>query len=123
MANPKFDDEKLQQLKAFLRLKPTLEDTAHFFDVDARTIERVIRKHFNKTFVEFRQQNMVHTRHSLIRKAIEKAKNGDNVMLIFCLKNLCGWKDKIETELKAVEPYIIERSNGDKIELGAKEND
>ena len=37
---------------------------------------------------------MVHTRLSIVRKAIDKAEKGDNVMLIFCLKNLCGWKDK-----------------------------
>ena len=31
----------------------------------------------------------------LIRTAIKKAERGDNVMLIFCLKNLCQWRDKL----------------------------
>jgi len=83
-----------EKLKALMRLKPTLEDTAAFFECTARTIERYIRKEFDLTFVDFREQNMVHTRLTLIRTAIGKAERGDNVMLIFCLKNLCGWKDK-----------------------------
>lgn len=91
-----------EQLRAFLRIKPTLEDTAAWFRCSARTIERYIRKNFDKTYVEFRHENMVHTRHDLIRKAISKAMNGDNVMLIFCLKNLCDWVDK--AEVKDISP-------------------
>lgn len=99
MGRPKiFDDEKDKQLRAILRLKPTLVDCAAFFDVDPSTIERYINRQYNCTYAEFRDQNMVHTRFSLIRKAIQKAEGGDNVMLIFCLKNLCGWTDKVETQ-------------------------
>lgn len=90
------------QLKALMRLKPTLEDTAAHFEVSTRTIERFIKKNFKLTFVEFRNQNMVHTRHGLIRKAIEKALSGDNTMLIFCLKNLCGWRDKQPEEITQI---------------------
>lgn len=88
------------QLKNLMRLKPTLEDTAAFFEVTARTIERVIKKEYNQTFVEFRQQNMVHTRLGLVRKMIEKALAGDNTMLIWCSKNMLGWSDKQEVDLK-----------------------
>lgn len=84
----------IQKLKSLMRLKPTLADTAAFFEVSERTIERVISKNYKLSFVEFRDQNMVHTRLNIVRKAIQKAEGGDNVMLIFCLKNLCGWKDK-----------------------------
>lgn len=87
-------DLDLNKLKSLMRLKPTLADTAAFFEVSERTIERVISKKFKISFVEFRDQNMVHTRLNIVRKAIQKAESGDNVMLIFCLKNLCGWKDK-----------------------------
>jgi hypothetical protein len=87
------------RLKALMRLKPTLEDTAAFFEVNPSTIEKFIKREFGKiTFSEFRDQNMVHTRFNLIRTAIQKAEKGDNVMLIFCLKNLCGWKDKWDAE-------------------------
>lgn len=95
----KFQEADLQKLKNLMRLNPTLEDTAAFFECGQRTVEETIRNHFDLTFREFRQQNMVHTRLSLIRKAVSKAEAGDNTMLIFCLKNLCGWKDRYEQEV------------------------
>lgn len=85
-----------EKLKAIMRMKPTLEDTAAFFECHTDTITKLIRKKFDLSFSEFRDQNMVHTRFNLIRTAITKAEGGDNCMLIFCLKNLCGWADKQE---------------------------
>jgi len=95
---PKKVEIKEDQLKAFLQLQPSLEMTAAFFKCDGKTIENFIRKKFKATFFEFREQNMVHTRKSLIHKALREAlKDKPNTaMLIFCLKNLCGWKDKLE---------------------------
>src|SRR4051794_39309171 len=87
-----------EKLAALMRLKPTLLDTAAFFDCSEDTIERFIKKLSGLTFAEFREQKMVHTRMSLVRTAIRKAENGDNVMIIFCLKNLCGWRDKQKDE-------------------------
>lgn len=84
------------QLKSLMRLKPTLSDTAAFFECSERKIERFIRKHADLTFVEFREQHMVHTRLGLVRKMIEKAMSGDNYMLIWCSKNMLGWSDKYE---------------------------
>lgn len=88
-----FDDK---QLRNILKLKPRLKDVANFFECSEDTIERRIREKYNCTFAEFRDQNAIHTRFDLIKKAIEKAERGDNVMLIFCLKNLCGWRDKYD---------------------------
>lgn len=86
------------QLKGLCRLKPTLKDCAAFFNCSEDTIERVCKRLGSSSFADFRDKNMVHTRFSLIRTAIKKAENGDNTMLIFCLKNLCGWTDKQEIE-------------------------
>lgn len=95
---PKQVDIKDEQLKAFLRLNPSLADTASFFECDTKTIENYIHKHFHCTFSEFRDQNMVHTRKSLIQKALKEALSAkpNTAMLIFCLKNLCNWTDKHE---------------------------
>jgi len=93
MSRPTKDLDKTK-LEMLMRLKPTLEDTAAFFEVSASHIEKYVKKHYGESFSEFRDKRMVHTRFNLIRKAIQKAEAGDNVMLIFTLKNLCGWRDK-----------------------------
>jgi hypothetical protein len=93
MARPKIpiDDH---QLRTILRWKPTLVDVAHFFECSPDTIEKYIRDNYDCRFTEFRDQNMVKTRHNLIQTALYKAETGDNCMLIFCLKNLCQWRDR-----------------------------
>lgn len=104
--NNKFtgNPDKLRELKEIMRLAPTLKDVSAFFDVSEDTIERTIRQNYDLTFAEFKDQNMVHTRFSLIRKAIQEATKDrpNTAMLIFALKNLCGWKDRFD-EVKLPE--------------------
>jgi AraC-like DNA-binding protein len=82
----------MDQLAALMRFRPTREDAAAFFGVSIDTIERRIKSETGLTFLQFREQKMVHTRISLVRNALKRAETSD-AMLIFCLKNLCGWSD------------------------------
>ena len=91
------------QLKALMRLKPSLKDTAAFFKCSQELISTIIDREFGMTFPDFRDQYAVASRFSLIRKALAEAENGNNQMLIFCLKNMCGWTDKHELSAKPVE--------------------
>lgn len=88
------DDAKLRGL---MRFNPSLADTAAFFECSADTVERHIKRTHALTFAAFRDQNMVHVRLKLVQLALKKAET-DKIMLIFCLKNLCGWADKIERD-------------------------
>lgn len=93
------------QLRSLMRMKPTLKDVANFFQCSEDTIENYIKAKWGKRFSEFRDENMVFTRFNLIRTAIAKAEKGDNVMLIFCLKNLCGWRDKLPDEVEGDDRF------------------
>ena len=95
---PKMTEEKIRQLKAICRLKPTMEDCAAFLDVSPSTVEKWIKRENGISFSEFREQNMVHTRFMIIREILEQCKKGNTAMLIYASKNLCGWSDKIEQE-------------------------
>ena len=83
-----------RQLAVLCRLKPTQKDCAAYFGVSPDVIERRVKEWGYEGFADFREQNMSYTRFALVQKAIDKATKGDNTMLIFCLKNLCGWADK-----------------------------
>lgn len=92
MARPPIQID-MDQLKALMRLKPTMEDCAAFFGCSPDTIERRIREAEDCSYAEFREKGMVHTRMHLVRTALKRAEKSDT-MLIFCLKNLCSWRDK-----------------------------
>lgn len=87
----------IEQLGALCRMKPSKSDCAAFFKCHEASIDRIIKKKTGLTFAAFRQENLVHTRFDLIRKAIRKSDQSDT-MHIFCLKNLCDWTDKLKTE-------------------------
>ena len=116
MARPRLEIDQ-EQLEAFCRMNPTLKDAAAFFKCSEDTIERRCKDFGYESFADARQQNMVHTRLKLIRKAISMADAGNVPMLIFSLKNLCGWVDKMENvnlnleSAKSIEDFI--KSNGD----------
>lgn len=99
------------QLKALMRLKPTIEDTAAMFECSSRTIDRYIRENFDCNFKEFRQRYMASSRHDLVRKALEMALSGNVPLLIFTLKNMCGWKDRPDIidldESESKQPVIL----------------
>ncbi len=108
MARPRKELD-FEKFSVFCRLKPTREDCAAFFECSTQTIERRIKDECGEdmTFRQFRDEQMVHTRFNLIRNAIGKANKGDNTMLIFCLKNICDWKDKSEVDQNFRTPDSI----------------
>ena len=130
------------KLKSFMRLKPTLEHTASFFDCNENTIVRFIKKNFNQTFFGFRDRQMNNTRHALVQKAISealgtsevkdkegkivvKAKAVNTTMLIFSLKNLGDWSDKTEIDhgLKADNLLFIDPDDPEGNELATPVED
>lgn len=106
-----------EQLRSLMALRPKSQDVAAFFKCSIDTLERYLRKNFNMTFAEFREENTAGTRFSLSRTAIEKALAGDNVMLIFCLKNFCGWSNEPVKEVEEPENKYKQMSTVELIKL------
>lgn len=96
MSRPRLNIEQ-HQLEALCRLNPTLKDCAAYFQCSEDTIENRAKEFGYESFSDLRDKNMVHTRLHLIRTAVKQAENGNTAMLIFSLKNLCGWADKQES--------------------------
>ena len=96
-----------------LSLGASLSIVAGYLDVKEKTLEERIRKKFGFGFRELRDRKMSSTRLKLIQKALSKAFDGDNTMLIFCLKNLCGWADKVEHGFDKDQKAIVLKYNLD----------
>ena len=79
-----FDWDKLNAILQFMPQKDVVSD---IMGVSEDTIDRRIKETHNCNFKEYRDRKMAPVKMRLIKKAIDKAMNGDNTMLIFCLKN------------------------------------
>lgn len=79
------------------------------------TLEKLIRKKFDQTFDEYKKPQLQKTVLRLKQKMISKGLAGDNVCLIFTLKNISDWSDKVEhktTEEKQNILVTIVKDNG-----------
>lgn len=61
------------------------------------TLERMVLAHFEcSNMTEYREKRRDSLKIQLKRKAVTMALGGNVSMLIFCLKNLCGWSDNVQ---------------------------
>jgi hypothetical protein len=114
MARPKAVIDQ-EQFEAFCRLNPTLKDAAAFFKVDQDTIITRCKEWGYEGFSDAREQNMVHTRLTLIRNALKMAEKGNPALMIFCLKNLCGWVDKHEQQITERQITVVLEPQDEKL--------
>jgi len=87
------------KLDALLQFKATKRFCAEYIGVSEDAIDRRLREEHNMTFTEYHAMRLERTAVKLQQKAIEMALAGNTVMMIFSLKNLAGWSDKLETRV------------------------
>ena len=95
-------------LDSILRFKPSLIMSADILGVHENTIKNHIKKRFGLTYTEYADKKLSGTKLKLTQKAIAMAMAGNATMLIFSLKNICHWQDKIETPMDTGTPIRIE---------------
>lgn|SRR3990167_865598 len=115
-------DFNWERLEALCQRNMKLIDCCEIMQTSDSTILRRIKDKYKVTFEEYRDKKMARTRLKLVEKALELADKNNVTMLIFCLKNLCGWVDKKEDEvINKLKPFLIEYSDGGKEVLGTSE--
>lgn len=95
------------ELEKLMQYNPTLKDAADFFNCSDSTLAKFIQDNFSQTYTEFRDQRFVKTKVSLMQLALTRAHSGSNTMLIFALKNYCGWSDKAEVHVTQDRPFVL----------------
>jgi len=96
-------------LDALLQFKVSAEFCADHLGVSRDTIFRRVKEKFGITFGEYHKLKIEGTATKLQQKAIKMALEGNNTMMIFCLKNLAGWADKQETTHTVSEIQVTEK--------------
>ena len=86
----------ISDLKIWCRTKPDMTETSYWFGIESKRIEEFIGKQTGLTFVQFRDAAFLEwTGRKLKEVAIYKALQGDNDMLKYCLRALCGLNDRV----------------------------
>ena len=85
------------QLDALLQFRVTKKFCADYMRVSEDCIDRRLKEDHNMTFLEYHRLKMQRTAVKLQQKAVEAALRGNSTIMIFCLKNLAGWADKVDT--------------------------
>ncbi len=106
---PKSIDWKLLEKLCALRLD--LVDCAELMGGHDKTLHVKIKEKYNQTFTEYRNQKLAVTRRSLVTEALNQALRKNNTaMLIFCLKNLCGWENYIaRSDVKEPASRVVQQ--------------
>lgn len=98
-----FSWDKLDGLLAY---KSSLVICSSILEVAEKTIQNHIKRRYGQTFTEYADRRLSPTKVKLVSKAIEMAMSGNNTMMIFCLKNICKWADRTETNIEAAQNII-----------------
>lgn len=68
------------------------KEIADYYGLDRRTVNHFCKQNYGMTFTTFWNLKRTKSKAIIINEAFKLAKKNGAVM-IFCLKNLCGWKD------------------------------
>jgi len=97
----KIDWELAEKLAA---LGPTNQILAEYLKVSDNTLDTHIKKKYGITTTEFIAQRLAPTKLRLLSVAIEEAiKKRNTTLMIFMLKNLCGFTDKKEVKQEVTD--------------------
>jgi len=95
MGQPKIEiDWKV--LDSLLQFKVTADFCCDYLGVSRDTLFRRVKEEKGVTFGEYHDSRLQRTATKLQQKAIEMALGGNTTMMIFALKNLAMWADKVD---------------------------
>ena len=92
-------DIDFKVLDALMQFKVTKGFVADYMGVSEDTIDRRIRESSGLTFTAYGKLKQQRTGLKLQQKCIELALGGDRTLMIFALKNMADWTDKIDSNV------------------------
>jgi hypothetical protein len=96
-------------LDGILQFGATKGQCASILLTSEDTIDRRIHKFKGMTFEAYKETKLGLTKVKLQQKAIKMALDGHATMLIFSLKNLCGWTDRQDIKVEDNRDVLLEK--------------
>lgn len=92
-------------------------DICDLMKVSDSTVTRRVQEEHQLNFEQYKDKKMSVIRQKLVQKAYDMALSGDKTLLIFCLKNICGWSDNPRDlkDLKESVDRLVIRYGEDKV--------
>lgn len=81
------------------------------------TVNNFCKRKFGITFSEYKDKRFENTKLMLVQKTIKMALEGNATMMIFTLKNVCKWTDKVEVTPKEAKRELASASDEELDEL------
>lgn len=114
MANRRTPEINWEKLQTLCRYDASINVCAQELDISHDTLERKIKAKYGLKFSEYKDQQLQYTVLKLKQKMLSKAFDGDNTCLIFSLKNLGKWTDRVEHGFGKDQQSIILKYSLDK---------
>jgi len=96
----------IKVLDALMQFKLTKRFVADYFDCSEDTIDNRIKEYSGMTFSDYGKLKQEGVAVKLQQKCIELALKGDRTLMIFALKNMAMWSDKIEQRVDSTNIQI-----------------
>lgn len=68
-------------------------------ELDKKELEYRLFRQFGLSFEDYRERKLDNMKLKLVETAIARALRGSDKLLMFCLKNLAGWVDRLPPEV------------------------
>jgi len=88
-------------------LQCTQVEIASFFNCTVETLENRCKAEKGMNYLEYYKTKAVKGKISLRRKAFQLIENGNASVIIFALKNMLGWTDKMVSEFKTASTEVM----------------
>lgn len=95
------------RLEGMVMFDASCETCALELKISKDTLERAIKRVHDMTFLEYKKLHLGKTILRLKQRMIKKALDGDTVCMIFTLKNISDWSDKVEAKTNEEKQNIL----------------
>jgi len=96
-----------KKLELLLEMYPTKKYLATFFDCSEDHIAREIGREYGCTFSALRERAIEQRKRDVINWAFKYAALGNEKLIVFLMKNLHKWTDRIEIEASEQQVYEL----------------